>query len=244
MTGGKARAPGGKRIYAIGDIHGCVEQLRDLLQQIAEDAALAPATEPATGPVTENVLVTLGDYVDRGPDSRGVLEILASGALPGFTRVHLRGNHDAMMLDFLSNPDSGTLWLMNGGDATCRSYGLEPTALPVELCRALRQALPEAHLAFLRSLGLTHVEGDYLFVHAGLLPGRALAEQDPEDLMWIRDPFLYSTEDHGYLVVHGHTPVSRPDRQANRIGIDTGACYGGDLTCLVLQDQKQRFLRA
>ena len=228
--------PPGKRIYAIGDIHGCARQLQSLLQQIREDAAL--------GPAAENLLVTLGDYVDRGPGSREVLELLAGDPLPGFSRVHLRGNHDAMMLDFLENPDSGPLWLMNGGDATCRSYLVEPSALPVTLCRDLRAALPEAHLAFLRSLRLSHEEGGYLFVHAGIRPGVPLAAQTPDDMMWIRDAFLLSPEDHDRLVVHGHTPRHAPERRPNRIGIDTGACFGGDLTCLVLEGEQQRFLRA
>ncbi len=228
--------PPGKRIYAIGDIHGCSQQLDSLLRQIREDAKL--------GSAARNLLVTLGDYVDRGPGSREVLERLAGDPLPGFARVHLCGNHDAMMLEFLENPDTGPLWLMNGGDATCRSYLIEPSSLPVALSRDLRTALPDAHLAFLRSLKLSHQEGGYLFVHAGIRPGVALQDQRPEDLMWIRDAFLSSPEDHGQVVVHGHTPRSAPDRQANRIGIDTGACYGGDLTCLILEGDQQRFLRA
>lgn len=232
----KPSAPAGKRIYAIGDIHGCAQQLDSLLRQIGEDANV--------GPAEENLLVTLGDYVDRGPGSREVLERLAGEPLPGFSCVHLRGNHDAMMLEFLENPEAGPLWLMNGGDATCRSYQVEPSALPVTLSRDLRAALPDAHLAFLRSLSLSHREGGYLFVHAGIRPGVPLQDQRPEDLMWIRDAFLLSPEDHGWQVVHGHTPRNAPDRQPNRIGIDTGACFGGDLTCLVLEGDQQRFLRA
>lgn len=232
----KPGAPSGKRIYAIGDIHGCDRQLESLLRQIREDAEL--------GTAEEKLLVTLGDYVDRGPGSREVLDLLAGDPLPGFSRVHLCGNHDAMMLEFLENPEAGPLWLMNGGDATCRSYLVEPSSLPVALSRDLRAALPESHLAFLRSLDLSHEEGGYLFVHAGVRPGVALQNQTPEDLMWIRDAFLFSPEDHGRLVVHGHTPRSAPDRQPNRIGIDTGACFGGDLTCLVLEGTEQRFLRA
>ncbi len=236
MTSSKPRAPAGKRLYAIGDIHGCRGQLEALLQQISEDAALARGRE--------KVLITLGDYVDRGSASREVIEILSGTPLPDFTCIHLQGNHDAMMLDFLTDPAAGPLWLMNGGDLTCRSYMLEPAVLSVQLSTALGQILPRRHRAFLEALKLTHIEGDYLFVHAGLRPGVPLAEQDPEDLIWIRDPFLYSTEDHGWVVVHGHSPTDAPDRQPNRIGIDTGACYGGNLTCLVLEDEDQRFLQA
>ncbi len=240
MTSSRPRAPAGKRLYAIGDIHGCRRQLEALLQQIREDAAPDATWDGGR----ENVLITLGDHVDRGPGSREVLEILSGSPLPGFTCVHLRGNHDAMMRDFLKDPAAGRLWLMNGGDATCRSYLQDPADSPHELSVALRRALPPRHRSFLESLALSHVEGDYLFVHAGLRPGVPLAEQDPEDLIWIRDPFLLSTLDHGRFVVHGHSPTGAPDRQPNRIGIDTGACYGGDLTCLVLEGEEQRFLRA
>ncbi len=236
MTSSGPRAPAGKRLYAIGDIHGCQAQLEALLGQIRADAALDRARE--------NVLITLGDYVDRGAHSREVLEILSGPSLPGFTCVHLKGNHDSMMRDFLEDPAAGPLWLMNGGDATCRSYMLDPAGPPSELSAALGQALSGRHRAFLDSLALTHCEGDYLFVHAGLRPGVPLDEQDPEDLIWIRDPFLFSTRNHGWVVVHGHSPTDAPDRQPNRIGIDTGACYGGDLTCLVLEDEVQRFLQA
>ena len=236
MASSRPRAPAGKRLYAIGDIHGCRGQLETLLAQIREDAAAAHGRE--------HVLITLGDYVDRGGGSRDVLEILSGSPLPGFTLVHLRGNHDAMMLNFLADSSAGGLWLMNGGEATCRSYLLDPAVPRPELSAALGRALPPRHRAFLDALKLWHSEGDYLFVHAGLRPGVPLAEQDPEDLIWIRDPFLFSTEDHGWIVVHGHTPTEVPDRQPNRIGIDTGACYGGDLTCLVLDGEAQRFLRA
>ena len=236
MTSTRPRAPAGKRLYAIGDIHGCLGQLEALLRQIREDAAGAEDRE--------KVLVTLGDYVDRGAGSREVLELLSGTPLPGFTAVHLRVNHDTMMKDFLEAPGAGPLWLLNGGEDTCRSYGLEPKTTLMELSAALGRALPRRHRAFLDSLALSHVEGDYLFVHAGLRPGVALADQKPEDLIWIRDPFLFSTEDHGWVVVHGHSPTEAPDRRPNRIGIDTGACYGGRLTCLVLEDDSQRFLQA
>ncbi|MCG8595768.1 MAG: serine/threonine protein phosphatase [Kiloniellales bacterium] len=236
MTSSRPRAPAGKRLYAIGDVHGCRGQLDALLGQILEDAARDRDRE--------KVLITLGDYVDRGPASREVLEILSGFPLPGFTCVHLRGNHDTMMRAFLEDPAAGPLWLMNGGDATCRSYMLDPAGPPIALSAALGRALPRRHRAFLDSLALSHVEGDYLFVHAGLRPGVPLAEQDPEDLIWIRDPFLFSTRDHGWVVVHGRSPTDAPDRRPNRIGIDTGACYGGRLTCLVLEEDSQRFLQA
>ena len=243
-----ASVPSGLRVYAVGDIHGEAGRLSDLLRSIEADAAGAPA---------DRLLVTLGDYVDRGPDSREVIDILEDVPLPGFRCVYLMGNHERMMLDFLDRHESGSKWLMNGGDATCRSYGLDPlggpwaagaaadeTARLDDLRRDLQEALPVPHRRFLDSLVMHHREGDYLFVHAGLRLDRPLAEQDPEDLLWIRDPFLYSTSDPGFIVVHGHTPTGEPDRQVNRIGIDTGACYGGPLSCLVLENAEQRILQA
>ena len=247
MTAPGPSVPSGLRVYAVGDIHGEAGRLAELLRTVEADAAEAPG---------DRLLVTLGDYVDRGPDSREVIDILEDEPLSGFRYVHLIGNHEQMMLDFLDDPENGPRWLMNGGDATCRSYGIDPlgghwdaggadsSSRLDELRRGLEEALPVTHRRFLDALALHHREGDYLFVHAGLRPNRPLAVQDPEDLIWIRDPFLYSARDHGFVVVHGHTPTSEPDRQPNRIGIDTGACYGGRLSCLVLETNEQRILQA
>ena len=246
MTALGPSVPPGLRVYAVGDIHGEAGRLAELLRTIETDAA---------GGSDDRLLVTLGDYVDRGPDSREVIDILEDEPLSGFKCVHLIGNHEQMMLDFLESAENGPRWLMNGGDGTCRSYGIDPlgddwgaggAAFPSRLDglrQGLLEALPATHRRFLDALVLHHQEGDYLFVHAGLRPGRPLAAQDPEDLLWIRDPFLYSTSDHGFIVVHGHTPTGEPDRQPNRIGIDTGACYGGRLSCLVLENDEQRILQ-
>ena len=140
-------------------------------------------------------------------------------------------------------------WLMNGGHTTCASYGVDPTAPPdgadrmVWLQRALAERIPESHHSFFANLRYSHIEGDYLFVHAGIRPGIPVDGQDPDDLLWIREPFLSSDEDFGKVVVHGHTPINAPEFRANRIGIDTGACFGGKLTALVLERDQRRVLQ-
>ena len=237
-----ARIAAGTRLYAIGDSHGCLAPLRALHEAILADAAAAPATK-------RRVVVYLGDYVDRGPASRELLDLLIEAPLPGFECVHLMGNHDALMRDVLAGDGDALLWLGNGGDAAVRSYGVDIAALReaadplAELGRALAARVPASHRRFLAGLRLSHVEGDYLFVHAGIRPGLPLAAQVERDLLWIREPFLSSTADHGKIVVHGHTPALAPQVRANRIGIDTGACYGGWLTALVLDGDSRRFLR-
>ncbi len=230
------RAPAGRRVYAVGDIHGCAGLLDRLHEMILADAATAAAGH--------KVIVYLGDYVDRGPDSRGVISRLSASPLPGFETIHLLGNHEAMMRDFVERGENGDLWSHNGGDATLESYDL-PAAVATAFGGAARcrGAMPETHLDFLAGLRLHHREGDYLFVHAGILPGVPLERQREEDLTWIREPFLNSEEDHGAIVVHGHTPRHEVEVRANRIGIDTGAFATGVLTCLVLEDDRRAFLR-
>ena len=235
-SGAAPRTPTGLRIYAIGDIHGRADLLETVQGRIAGDLAHRP---PADWRV-----VYLGDYVDRGPDSAGVIDRLAVTG-PADRSYFLRGNHDHALAAFLADPDTPGLyrWLDDGGCKTLRSYGIEvytPTEIPdARARRALRSALvaamPAEHVGFLE--GLPHLIrlGDYAFVHAGVRPGVALEAQTPRDLMEIREPFLASTADFGAVVVHGHSPAPRPERRANRIGIDTGAGQGGPLTCLVLE---------
>jgi serine/threonine protein phosphatase 1 len=230
-----ASLPEGLRVYAVGDIHGCAEKLDALHALMAEDAA--SAAEP------RKVIVYLGDYVDRGPDSRGVLERLARP--PPFTAetVRLMGNHEAMLLAALDDPGdarAAALWLMNGGGAALASWGADPEA-PQE---AWASALPAAHLALLRGLARSARFGGYFFAHAGVRPGVRLDRQDPEDLIWIREPFLSSTAEHGAVVVHGHTPAKTVVIRPNRIGLDTGAVYGGRLSCAVLWAGRLRLLQA
>ncbi len=241
-----AFAPQGARIYAIGDSHGCIEKLVDLRAAILEDSARADAAGPAAA---RRVVVYLGDYIDRGPASREVLDLLIEQPLAGFESVHLLGNHEAFMLQFLDEAGDPLNWILNGGDATLSSYGVEIGQLSLGsaegegLRAALARRVPRKHRAFLSNLRPRHVEGDYLFVHAGIRPGVAIEAQDLEDLIWIREPFLGSNADHGKIVVHGHTPGQAPVIRANRIGIDTGACYGGKLTTLVLEESRRRFIQ-
>lgn len=233
--------PPGTRVYAVGDIHGRADLLARLHALIRRDAAASAAER--------NVLIHVGDYVDRGLQSRQVLEMLAGDAMPGFERVDLIGNHDAWMLRFLDDPAIAPAWLANGGLETLLSYGVgraadaAPDERHARMSRDLAAALPAAHLDFLRNLQRTHREGDYVFVHAGIRPGVALDDQEPDDLLWIREPFLDDDRDHGLVVVHGHTIAERPEVFDNRIGIDTGAFATGRLTCLVLEGADHRFLQ-
>jgi serine/threonine protein phosphatase 1 len=226
--------PRGLRIYAIGDVHGCDDRLGALHAQIAADARAHPTEEV--------VLVHLGDYVDRGEDSAGVLErLLGPPPVPGAEVVNLLGNHEVMMLDACdprSPAGAMPFWLENGGTETLASYRTSSED------PAPWEAIPQEHLELLRGCALRWAAGDYLFVHAGVRPGVPLDRQDPFDLIWIREPFLSFEGDLPQIVVHGHTPVAAPAVRPHRIGIDTGACFGGVLTCLVLEGQRMRFLEA
>jgi diadenosine tetraphosphatase ApaH/serine/threonine PP2A family protein phosphatase len=225
--------PPGQRVYAIGDVHGCLDRLAALHELIAEDIAARPAVGVA--------LVHLGDYVDRGPDSAGVVARLAAGApLIDVPTINLIGNHEHMMLAAIATGEAEAtgLWLANGGADSLLSWGVPRSAQPTEWA----SYLPVPHLVFLRDLALRHEAGGYLFVHAGIRPGIPLDRQSRHDLMWIREPFLSSTEPFGPVVVHGHTPRQEPVVRPNRIGIDTGAVMGGLLTCAVLEEDRLGFL--
>lgn len=240
-AGAAAEVPDGYRYYVIGDIHGRADLLARLFGQIQEDARSAPAG-------TTCVVVCLGDYVDRGADSRGVLDLLINCPLVGFEKVLLKGNHEDAMLHFLDEPSTGGSWFAIGGQATAMSYGvrvpnhLAPHERFDHVWLELRLRVPLEHRELLANLQLTHVAGDYLFVHAGVRPGIPLHRQDPRDLMWIRGTFLRSRDDHGKVVVHGHAAGSDPDVQSNRIGIDTTAYATNVLTCLVLEGAERRFI--
>jgi len=241
--------PPGRLVYAIGDIHGRDDLLVRLRETIRADAQAAAREAAAEGrPAPQPVVIHLGDYVDRGLHSREAIGLLLDAPLPGFESIHLKGNHEDMLLRFLDDPSIGRVWLANGGDATLASYGVGNWRPPLDdagledLRHRLRAALPPRHLAFLRGLAHCHEEGDYLFVHAGVRPGVAPAERRPEDMMWIRDGFLDSRADHGQMVVHGHSIEYRPDERPNRIGIDTGAFATGRLTALALAGATRRFL--
>jgi serine/threonine protein phosphatase 1 len=228
-------------VYAIGDIHGRADLLGRLHRQIMADAADASSLR--------KMVVYLGDYVDRGPDSAAVIGMLINDPLEGFERHHLKGNHEAMMIRFLETGDGGEIWLMNGARDTLDSYGIGLSAFGLyhddldSLAEAFAAAVPESHRAFLNSLELHHKEGDYLFVHAGVLPGVAIEDQSEHDLIWIRDAFTRTDADFGVVVVHGHTIRNEPEIKANRIGIDTGAWHSNRLTALVLETATRSFLR-
>jgi serine/threonine protein phosphatase 1 len=232
-----AAPPSGEAVYAIGDIHGRVDLLDDLLTRIERDANEHPEDQSRR-------LVFLGDYVDRGTASRAVIERLLQDPLPGFAKVFLMGNHERAMLDFLEGGSDGSAWRSYGGIETLMSYGVQPTRNSCDTLRmALAEALPEEHLSFLRACRLHYRSGDYVFVHAGVRPGLPLEAQDPLDLLWIREDFLEAREAlSGRVVVHGHTVCKAPEDLPYRINVDTGAFYSGRLTSLVLRSNTRKFL--
>lgn len=234
-----ARGPEGLRIYAIGDVHGRCDLLEAMHGLIGE--------EIARDSVGDWRIVHLGDYVDRGPDSRGVLAFLAERA--GDARiVSLLGNHDAGMLAFLATADHDGLFARHGGVETARSYGAEldfsSAVAALRGARELARAVPASHVVFLRDLQRSVAFGDFFFCHAGIRPGVPLDEQDPEDLIWIRGPFHNWPLPHPKVIVHGHTPHHRPEVLPNRVNVDTLAFETGRLTALVIDGKDKRFIEA
>lgn len=233
------RTSPGSRVYAIGDIHGCLAPLRSLHELILAHANARP---PA-----RKTLAYLGDYVDRGVDSRAVLDLLTATPLAGFDHVFLKGNHEHELLRFLAEGDNPR-WLKYGGTETVYSYGAKPPDTPNDsdgLLKArveLASKIPPGHLRFLTSLKSYYVDGDYLFVHAGMKPGVPLDKQSEADLLGIRDEFLNSTAAFEKIVVHGHSVSYQVEFRDNRIGIDTGAFASGHLTCLVLEGTEREIL--
>jgi len=233
--------PDGTRLYVVGDIHGCAALLAAMHSLILADASRSRADRL--------VVVYLGDYIDRGPDSKGVVDLLTDRPLPGFESIHLKGNHEQALLGFLDDISVGPDWFSFGGIATFESYGLKAPAeiFDVECLlaaqAALRDCLSPAHLDFYRTLRLGHLEGDFLMVHAGLRPDLPLDAQSENDLLWIREPFLQSDADFGVTVVHGHTIALTPEIRPNRIGIDTGAFHTGRLTCAIFHGSAIEFLQ-
>lgn len=238
---GSAAVPAATRVYAIGDIHGQADLLARLHGQIQRDALDFDGDRL--------VVVYLGDYVDRGLKSREVIDCLIDRPLNGFESIYLKGNHEEALLDFLADPRRGADWMAYGGDATLLSYGVGlegPRTHPATLERAreiLKRNLPARHLDFFRNLRLSHEEGDFLFVHAGIRPGVKPNEQSAHDMLWIRNDFLDSRADFGKVVVHGHSISGTPEERPNRIGIDTGAFMSDCLTAVVIEDAAHRFLQ-
>lgn len=223
--------PDGVRIYAVGDIHGRSDLLKIQLAQIAADEL--------SHPCMRSTIIFLGDYIDRGPDSRGTIELLLACAQLRDV-VFLKGNHELFFRRFLDAPETLDDWRSYGGLQTLASYGLRPSLRRSDddhqgLSDELRAALPAQHLAFLHSLVPQYVCGDFVFVHAGIRPGIALARQTEEDLLWIRDDFLSHGSSFEKFVIHGHTPVIAPDIRSNRANIDTGAFATGRLSCVAIE---------
>jgi calcineurin-like phosphoesterase family protein len=228
----------GRRIYAVGDIHGRADLLSRLFAHIDHDLQERPSADA--------VEVFLGDYVDRGSNSRQVIELLIERRRRRET-IFLKGNHEECVLKFLSDPTVLSEWKNIGGLNTVLSYGVVPTRRDdpqsqQEIATALGHSLPESHRQFLESLALSFTCGDFFFVHAGVRPGVPLQQQSQHDLLWIREDFLLHEEPFGKVIVHGHTPASEPDIRPNRINIDTGAYATGQLTCLVLENDQLTFL--
>ena len=229
--------PEGMRVYAVGDIHGCAHLLDGLAKKIVGDLKSAPE---------KSLTIFLGDYVDRGPLSREVLEKLSSGNFPT-PCVALRGNHEDLLLQALQDAATIGEWRKLGGLETLVSYGVDVAEVMSgrgyeDAGRELAKKMPDSHVKFLKTLPSWHAIGDYYFCHAGVRPGVELARQDPRDLAWRRDEFLSSSLAHGAMIVHGHSPVDEPEFRPNRINIDTGAYATGRLSCLVLEGTIQRML--
>lgn len=241
----EAAAPAGVRLYAIGDVHGRADLLQAMLARIEAELAI---DRPADWRI-----ILLGDYVDRGMDSRGVIDELLNRQRRDEHFIMLAGNHDTGFLGFLEKPDPKGLFMQFGGIQTAQSYGVtlkrpyrhgieEGDRGFLETSAQLQQAVPPEHIEFLRTLPHGCLAGDFFFCHAGVRPGVPLDKQDPEDLIWIRNDFLLYAELHPKVIVHGHTPVGQPDIRDNRVNIDTHAYETGILTALVVDGTQKRFL--
>lgn len=224
------------RIYAVGDIHGRADLLCKLHDLIKTDAV-------TYGKNKNKKIIYVGDYIDRGLDSKGVIDLLISRPLADFEYVFLKGNHEDMLLRCRHDAGIYPQWLGVGGAATLLSYGVrEKSQNPEAVCQELFNRIPPSHLKFVEDLQLSYRSGDYLFVHAGLRPGIPLENQDPQDLIWIRGEFLRYTGPFGAVVVHGHSISLKPEFRRHRIGIDTGAYATNALSCVVLDGSRRGFL--
>ncbi len=225
------------RLYVVGDIHGRLDLLERMIEAIRDDAGQHGAN---------SLTVTLGDYIDRGPNSRGVIERLARNPFPGHY-VALKGNHEAMLEAFLDQPSMFGRWRQVGGLETLHSFGIPVTSVMMgrninQAAERLRVALSPQHMEFFTSLRTSLTVGHYFLCHAGVRPGVPLDVQSENDLLWIRDEFLGCEMDFGKIIVHGHTPIKEAEVLSNRINIDTGAFATGRLTCIVLENATYRFI--
>lgn len=238
-----ARFPDGRVGFAVGDIHGRADLLGEMLASLEQRAA----AERREG--GEPIAIFLGDYVDRGPNSRDVIDLLLQGRPHGYRRHCLKGNHEQSMLQFLETPLENRAWILQGGAETLVSYGVQPPPPVgtqdedwVAVAEMLRARVPPAHLDFLHRLERYVVYGDYAFVHAGVDAGRSLEAQTDDDLYWSRDRFIASKRRFSHRVVHGHTPVDQPYIDQRRIAVDTGAYASGKLTAARFEGEDVSFL--
>lgn len=238
VRGRRPSLPAELRIYAIGDIHGRLDLLDELLARISSDIALRPTARP--------LYVFLGDYIDRGSASRETIDRLIEHGKT-HESVFLKGNHELIATKCLSDRSLFDQWMRLGGLETLVSYGLSPEILANEkqiakLQSAFHSALPQTHFRFFRDLQNSFTCGDFFFAHAGVNPNVELSRQKESDLLWIREEFLLSNRDFGKIVVHGHTPTNEVEVGLNRINIDTGAFATGRLTCLVLEGESMSII--
>ncbi len=252
-------APPQPRIYAIGDIHGRADLLGDITGQVQSHATVqsnSPGSPQSPSDIapesqlpTKNLLIYLGDYVDRGPDSKAVIDFLLAGPPPGFEAIYLKGNHEEALLHFLEEPSFGEEWRHYGGLETLQSYGVKNVTTRIagegfERARdEFEELLPASHRAFLEGLQISATFGDYFFAHAGVRPGVSPDDQIEQDLLWIREDFVKWTGRFGKVVVHGHTITAEPELLPNRIGIDTGAYLSNTLSCVVLEGDTRTVLQ-
>jgi serine/threonine protein phosphatase 1 len=229
--------PPGVRVYAIGDVHGCLDELNRVLEAIDQDVGSHRG---------KSELVFLGDLVDRGPQSAEVIERILGGGLPTDSSAVIMGNHEQAMLEcYRGGVATYGSWLQFGGVQTLESYGLgreEIFAPTFDLAAAMRKSIPPMHIQFLVSLKDYVRHGDYVFVHAGIRPGVSLEDQSARDLRWIRREFLEDTTDHGFMVVHGHSIVPKVEFRENRIALDTGCYFTGQLSALSIENDTVKIL--
>ncbi len=238
-----AKFPDGRVGYAVGDIHGRADLLSALLRKL-EDSAEGDKREGG-----EPIVVFLGDYVDRGPNSSAAIDLLLQQRPRGFERRYLKGNHEQMMLDFIATPLANRAWLLQGGAETLSSYGVTPPS-PLNAsdddwtaaAAQLKAAIPPAHTAFIDALERYVALGDYAFVHAGIDASRTLEKQTDDDLFWAREAFIASKRRFSHRVVHGHTPVDRPYADHRRVAVDTGAYASGVLTAARFEGEDVSFV--
>lgn len=228
----------GLRIYAIGDVHGCIKELKQMIANIGSDQASTPSKQ--------SKIIFLGDYVDRGPANRDVIDYLIELQNSQRDIVFLMGNHDQRVLSFLKNPEGeGDSFLTWGGEPTLRDYGVISGEYEnfKEIAEAFEEKLPKDHQEFLKNLEYFHCIDDYFFCHAGVRPEVSLNEQTEQDLCCIRSDFLFHEKPFEKVIIHGHTIVDEPEVKLNRINVDT-CCYDtGRLTAVVLEGKSHRFLR-